>query len=197
LLNQRLFEIVREEEHLTYDASLSYHLREGLFIISAPSSTYEQALSALGACRAALSSCGSELTPQQLSVHLSRVRQTLLVESRRSQFWLDELHNSELSQTLPAWTAVDQTLSQITPQVALIAPAPSSSPPPPPQRVAELIREMKNGNRLAAFVGTTAPRGLSALAAAHRPSRLSDDSDTVRLSTLLSPPRPYSTKGRF
>jgi hypothetical protein len=140
LIDQRLFEVVREEEHLTYAASLSYLLREGVFIISAPSSTHPRALAAIEACKRALSSLRREVTPTELSGYISRIRHSLLTEAGRGLFWLDALHNTEkvilqcssfplrslASQTVPSWSAVNEALSKITPQVQLPRPRCSS-----------------------------------------------------------------------
>jgi predicted Zn-dependent peptidase len=101
-INQRLFETVRERDHLAYEAALSCHLAEGLFLVSVPCHSEERALATVAACREALRSLHSPLSPSELQAHVLRAKQLLLEQSESAQFWLDGLHDGKVSSPVPS-----------------------------------------------------------------------------------------------
>jgi hypothetical protein len=152
LINQRLFETVRERDHLAYEATLSCHLPEGLFLVSVPCLSRDTALATVVACRETLRSLslsGTALSPAELQAGILRIKQRLLEQAQSPQFWLDSLHEQVLlrpqylglpplslsfsptvsSSQIPlsAWFSLEETLRSITPEVTPSLPPLSQS----------------------------------------------------------------------
>jgi hypothetical protein len=98
VVNQRLYDKVRGQDHLTYDSSISYDLaKNGLYHIQV-AGTMDQVPLTVESCTRCIKSLLDEEKPTTLELDsaVKRVIQQIQKESKSSIFWLDILHNDKV-----------------------------------------------------------------------------------------------------
>lgn len=97
IINQRLYEVVREKYHLAYDPSIYYDLSsKGIYFISIPSSN-NQVEKALQVTKDALISLTENGISQiELLSSIEYIKQKILQDSERHEYWLNILHENKV-----------------------------------------------------------------------------------------------------
>jgi predicted Zn-dependent peptidase len=124
MVDRRLFNIVREEKQLTYDASFQLHPRSILpgswFTVSVTSSP-QQVAEAIEACRGALATMKRAASGVN-SNSLQAAKRTLLnkfySESTSNHFWVDMMSGTQMSElplkTLRGVAEYEKVVSSVT-----------------------------------------------------------------------------------